>query len=59
MQCRYGKLQFIHRVEAVQFNKINGKKTGQYQNVYKCDSCDCWHLASRRTYKRVKRIESR
>ena len=56
MTCPTGKRQFKTCSEAQIFNKANGKKYGEYYNVYRCTYCNDFHLASRS--KNVKRINN-
>lgn len=56
MKCHTGKLQFKTRNEAVGLNKITGKKSGEYFNIYHCTWCGDWHFASRSNNKKVKRF---
>ena len=55
MQCPSCKYQYRHRYQAVLANKGIGLFTGEYQNVYHCQWCGSWHLASRRNQVKRKR----
>ena len=56
MICPLGKTQFKTRKEAVVINKVNGERTGEYFNVYRCQWCNDFHFASRSYNKKVKRF---
>jgi hypothetical protein len=48
MKCHTGKIQYKTRDEAIKANCKNGRRKGIYQNVYRCNICNDFHLTSRR-----------
>ena len=45
--CNCGKTTYLSRTEANEHNKYVGRNSGIWHDVYKCNLCGYWHLASR------------
>lgn len=56
MMCSTGKESFKYQADAVEFNKIFGATRGIYFNMYKCPICGYWHLTSRRSNRKHRKL---
>ena len=45
--CNCGKTTYLSRTEANEHNQYVGRNSGIWHDVYKCNLCGHWHLASR------------
>ena len=56
MMCSTGKESFKYQADAVEFNKMFGATRGIYFNMYKCPICGYWHLTSRRSNRKHRKL---